>query len=198
LKHPLTLFIIALLCSGLLKNFLIPLAEHRFIVLPYILSTGPSMEPTITGRCRLVVDRFTYIWKDPAIGDIVMFTPPYNEYSDRTNSKCKRIVAVGGETVHVRDGYIHVDGKEREVRGRTHRQIYSGSSVPINFRGRDNPFLAYSVHEPYRVPEGHYFVLGDNHPYSVDSRCFGAIPRKNITGKVIKIYWPPRRMGVVR
>jgi len=156
------------------------------------------MEPTLPGRCRLVVDRFTYIWKDPVIGDIVSFYPPDNEYSDHLNSKCKRIVAVGGETIQVRDGYIYVDGKEREVRGRTRREVYSESSVPINFRGRDNQFLAYGVHEPYLVPEGHYFALGDNYPYSVDSRCFGAIPRENITGKVIKIAWPPRRMGVVR
>jgi len=198
LKHPLTLLIILLLCSCILKRFLIPLAEHRFIVLPYILSTGPSMEPTIPGRCRLVVDRFTYIWKDPAIGDIVMFTPPYNEYSDSTNSKCKRIVAVGGETVQVRDGYIYVDGKERELRGRTHRQVYSESNVPINFLGRDNPFFTYGVHEPYHVPKGHYFALGDNYLYSVDSRCFGAIPRENITGKVIKIFWPPGHIGVVK
>jgi signal peptidase I len=198
MKHPLTLFVIVLLCSGLLKRFLIPLAERQFFVQPYVSLVGPSMEPTLSGRCRVVVDRFTYIWKDPVIGDIVVFTPPDNVSSDHANSKCKRIVAVGGETIQVRDGYIYVDGKEREVRGRTHRQVYSGSSVPINFRGKDNPFLAYGVHEPYHVPEGHYFALGDNHPYSVDSRCFGAIPRENITGKVIKISWPPRRMGLVQ
>ena len=198
LKHPLTLFVVVLLCSGLLKRILIPLAEGQFFVQPYVPLAGPSMEPTILDGSRAVVDKLTYSWKDPSIGDIVQFVPPDTVSSDYAKSTCKRIVAVGGEKVQVRDGDVYVDGKKREVRGRTHRQVYSGSSVPINFRGRDNPFLAYGVHEPYHVPEGHYFALGDNHPYSVDSRCFGAIPRENITGKVIKICWPPRRIGVVR
>jgi len=197
-KHLLPLFVIVLLCTGLLKRFLIPMVVDQFFVQPYVPTVGPSMEPTIPYGSRIVVDKFTYIWKEPEIGDIVEFTPPANVSSDHTNSRCKRIVAVGGETIQVRDGDIYVDGKEREERRRTHRQVYYGSSDPINFRGRDNPFLAYGVHEPYHVPEGHYFALGDNQPYSVDSRCFGAIPRKNITGKVIKISWPPRHIGIIR
>lgn len=199
LKHPLTLFVIVLLCSGLLKRFLIPLAEGRFVVQPYVPLVGPSMEPTILDGSRTVVDKLTYSWKDPSIGDIVQFVPPDTVSSDYAKSTCKRIVAVGGETVQVRDGDVYVDGKKREVRGRARRQARLRPSPPIDFFfGKDNPYLAYGVHEPYHVPEGHYFALGDNHLYSVDSRCFGAIPRENITGKVIKICWPPRRMGVVR
>lgn len=200
LKHPLTLFIIVLLCSGLLKSVLIPLAQGHFFVRSYPL-VGPSMEPTILDGSRTVVDKLTYSWKDPSIGDIIQFVPPDTVSSDYARSTCKRIVAVGGETVQVRDGNVYVDGKKREVRGRAHHQARLRSSPPIDFffgEDEDNPYLAYGVHEPYHVPEGHYFALGDNHLYSVDSRCFGAIPRENITGKIIKISWPPRRMGIVR
>jgi len=199
LKHPLILFVILLLCAGFLKRILIPLAEGQFFVQPYVPLVGPSMEPTILDGSRIVIDKLTYSWKVPAIGDIVRIVPPENVPSDYARSTIKRIVAVGGETVQVRSkDDVYVDGKKREVRGGARRRARPRSSPPIDFSGRYNPYLAYGVHEPYRIPEGHYFVLGDNRRYSVDSRFFGAIPRENITGKVIKIAWPPRRMGVVR
>jgi len=196
LKLPLTLFIFVLLCSGILKNILIPLSLGKFFIQSYAL--GPSMDPTIPDGSRMVVDKFIYTWKDPAIGDIVQFVPSDNAPSDYVRLTCKRIVAAGGETVQVRDSNVYVDGRKREVRGDVHRKARSRSSPTIDFYVRDNPHLAFGVHEPYRVPEGHYFVIGDNHRYSVDSRCFGAVPRENITGKVIKISWPPRYMGVVK
>jgi len=132
------------------------------------------------------------------IGDIVMFTPPNNAYSNSENTACKRIIAVGGETVQVRDGDIYVDGQERKLDIQTHRDAYPGPSPPIDFLSIDNPYLAYGVDKPYKVPEDQYFVLGDNSRYSVDSRCYGAIPRENILGRVVKIYWPLRSMGVIR
>ncbi len=158
------------------------------------------MEPTILDGSRIVVDKISYTWKDPAIGDIVQLVPPENvpsDYANITRKHIKRIVAIGGETVQVRKKDIYVDGEKREVRD-PERQARPRSSPPIDFSGVDNPYLTYGVNEPYLVPEGHYFVLGDNRSYSVDSRFFGPIPIQNITGKVIKISWPPRRMGVVR
>ncbi|MHC4542340.1 MAG: signal peptidase I [Planctomycetota bacterium] len=197
LKSPFTLFVILLLSSGLLKNLLVPQVESRFFVQGYVI-TGTSMEPTILHGSRLVVDRFTYHWMDPAIGDIVELIPPETGSSDLANCAFKRIVAAGGETIQVRDSDVYVNGRKREAKDRAPGQGRPGSLLPIDFFETDNRYLAYGVDEPYRVPEGHYFVLGDNDAYSVDSRCFGAVPRENIKGKVIKIAWPPGRIGVLK
>lgn len=196
LKRPFTLFISVLLFSGILKNILIPISLSNIFVLTY--GFGPSMDPTIPNKSHIIINKFIYTLKDPMIGDVVQFVPPDNTPSDYMRLTCKRIVAVGGETVQVCDSNVYVDGRKREVRGNVHRKARSQLSPTIDFYVMDNPHLAFGVHEPYRVPEGHYFVLGDNLRYSVDSRCFGAVPRENITGKVIKISWPTRYMGLVK
>ena len=198
LKRAFALFIFVLFFSLILKSSLIPLVLSKFYVQSYLV--GPSMDPTIPDGSCAVINKFIYTWKDPAIGDIVMFVPTDKAPSDYVGLVCKRIVAAGGETIQVRDSNVYVDGRKREVMGEVHRKARARSSPPIDFYVRDsgNPYLAFGVNEPYRVPKGHYFLLGDNRRYSVDSRCFGAVPRENITGKVIKISWPPRYMGLVK
>ena len=157
------------------------------------------MAPTVIKGDHAVVEKFTYRRRNPKLGDIIEFIPPKKVSSNNVVLACKRIVAIGGETIHLRDGNLYVDGQERKLGVQAGPYAYPDSSLPLDFYGkRDNPYLAYGVHEPYRVPEGHYFVLGDNRMYSADSRYFGAIPRGNIIGKVVKIYWPPRRMGIVQ
>ncbi len=195
----LMMFTLFLLCLGFLKIILIPLAQDCFFVRPYVPLVGPSMEPTILDGSRLVVNKFTYLWNDPTVGDIILFYPPGKRSSDHANSTCKRIVARGGETVQVVDGNVYVDGIKRESErdNQAHNRNRLGPSIYWYGKGKDNPYCAYGVSEPYRVPEGHYFVLGDNHSYSDDSRYFGAVPRENIKGKVIKIFWPLHRLGTV-
>jgi signal peptidase I len=156
------------------------------------------MEPTLPEGSRSIVDKFTYRWKDPAVGDIILFTAPDNSHFDFTSPAEKRVIAVGGETVWIRDGVVYVDGKEREPLKRSHRQEHPGSGPPTGFFDPDNPYLAYGVNELYKVPQGHYFVMGDNRRDSIDSRCYGAIPKERIIGRVVKILWPPRRLGIAK
>jgi signal peptidase I len=196
LKRPFTRFTLVLLFIGILKNILIPLSLNKFFLLTCV--SGPCMDPTIPDKSRIVINKFIYSLKDPEIGDVVLFVPSDNAPSDYVRLTCKRIVAVGGETVQVRNSNVYVDGMKREVRGDVHRKARSQLGPTIDFHDRDNPHLVFGVHEPYRVHKGHYFLLGDNRHYSVDSRCFGAVPRENIMGKVVKIYWPPRYMGLVK
>jgi len=198
LKLVLILFVLFLLCTGFFKTVLIPLMERQ-VVWPYVPFSGPSMEPTILDESCLVVEKFTYLWNDPTVGDIIVCDPPDKRSSDDAISNCKRIVARGGETVQVIDGNVFVNGikreSERDNQARNRNRV--GPSIYWYGKGKDNPYCAYGVEEPYRVPEGHYFVLGDNHSYSADSRYFGAVPRENIKGKVIKISWPLHRLGNV-
>jgi len=196
-KRPLILFIIVYICIFFLNRFLLPKLEKRFVH-----GTGPmygtSMNPTFIKRDRVVVNSITYSFNDPKPGDIIMFHPPKNA-SDKKIPTCKRVVAIGSETIEIRDGVVYVEGKERVFGFQTNSSEYPESGPPLDsFGGSDNPYLTYGIDEPYHVPEGHYFVLGDNRRYSADSRWYGAIPREKIIGKVVKIYWPTRRMGFVR
>src|SRR4029078_11821539 len=91
----------------------------------------------------------------------------------------KRIVAVAGETVELRDGNLYVNGKLRffpQAHGATLPQM---------------PDVKY----PFKVPDGSFFALGDNRLSSQDSRTFGAQPYNRIIGKVILRFWPVDRLN---
>lgn len=150
------------------------------------IATGTSMAPVVQKGTRLLVNKLVYRWREPAVGDIVLFVPPADGPSvdDRT-PMMKRIVAIGGETVQVHNGSVQIDGQYREPEGTPPQLLSSTRPLPHKI-----PWDTYGVTEPYRVPEGCYFVLGDNRVNSLDSRDFGAVPRKSIIGKAVRIYWP--------
>jgi signal peptidase I len=196
-KQPLVLFVIVYICICFLYGILLPKLEKRFVSRTGPMS-GISMNPTLAERDRVIVNSITYSFKDPKPGDVIMFHPPKNIFDMKT-IPCKRIIAVGGETIEIRDGVVYVDGKERNFGFQTGNHIYPDSGPSLDFFGEsNNPYLKYGIDEQYHVPEGYYFVMGDNRLNSADSRWYGAISRENIIGKIIKIYWPPRRMGLVR
>ena len=97
----------------------------------------------------------------------------------------KRLVAVGGQTVQIVGGEIHVDG-EKLTDPRFDRHYYS-----------NDPRFRYGV-EPTLVPEGHYFVLGDNSQNSFDSRFWGFVDEKDFIGEPYLRVWPLNRFGLMR
>jgi signal peptidase I len=130
---------------------------------------------------KLFVNRFLYRFEDPQRGDIVVFRYP----EDPKKDFIKRLVAREGETVEIRDGRIYVDDKPLDD--------------PKTF-GR----FTYLNHDPYGstrekvlVPADSYYVLGDNSANSTDSRFWGFVPEKNLKGKAVFRWWPPRRIGPV-
>jgi signal peptidase I len=129
---------------------------------------GRSMEPTLHDRDRLVVDKFAYQVHDPDVGDIVMLLHPNNP----SQSLVKRIVAAPGDTVAFREGVVVRNGVAVDE-----------DFIPADLRSLDN--LASVV-----VPEGFYFVLGDQRNNSSDSRTFGCVPRKYILGRIQIRWWP--------
>lgn len=137
---------------------------------------GDSMAPALQNGDWVVValDR-DYL---PVRGDIVIYRRPIPYF-------VKRVAAVGGETVEIRAGRVSVDGQPL-----TTPPFDSSRYVAVGgYAGAGNP---------YRVPAGDYFVLGDLGTNQGDSRFVGGIPRTAIVGVVRYLCWPPSRMGSIQ
>ncbi len=168
---------------------------QRFTITRYFLVAGPmvgqSMRPTFPDDGYALIDKFTYRYREPAVGEVIMFRPPPNSFGKEGRGAGKRIVAVAGETVQVREGLVYVNGQLREFGPDRTRRDRSGLNGLPSPSGTEESLVRYGVYTEYLVPEGHYFVLGDNRAQSVDSRCYGAIPRRCIIGRIAKV-WPRR------
>ncbi|MDO4493364.1 MAG: signal peptidase I [Clostridia bacterium] len=123
------------------------------------LVSGPSMHPTLKDRQPVVYSRIS---RDFNVGDVVSVRMPNGEYY------VKRIVAMAGDTVEVKDGALYVNG-ERETRETVH--------------GVTEPQEGEVVY-PLTVPLGQVFVLGDNREVSIDSRTYGPVATSQIRGKL--------------
>ena len=132
------------------------------------------MAPTLEVGDRLLAWKFSYYFRSPRRGELVIFYPPRS----RRMPFVKRVVGLGGDVVELRRGQLFVNGKLIQ-----------------------EPYIVYRDYRsfgPYRVPAGHFFVLGDNRANSRDSRFFGAVPLRNLIGQPFVIYWPPHRFRFLR
>jgi signal peptidase I len=139
-----------------------------------------SMFPTLQIGDRIFVNRFAYKLSVPKRGDVAVFIYPMNEKRDFV----KRIIGLPGETVEIENGHILINGKP------------ANNPSPLTFNTYYNTG-GYGTQQ-VRVPEGEYFVLGDNSGNSKDSRYWGFVPSENLKGKAFAIYWPPRRIRRLR
>jgi len=178
-------------------------------VMPFKIPTA-SMYPTIWQGDQLFADRGAYRDREPAVGDIVVFLNPDN----RKEYFLKRVVAVEGDRVEIRDGIVYVN--DLQLRRET---APPPAVLPARMGGGGAYFFEYNREAKYRilltaaahsrlrnlpptvVPKHHCFVLGDNRDGSLDSRSFGAIPIEGIVGKASFIYAPGEdwaRFGSIR
>ena len=180
-----------------------------------------SMKPTILEGDRVFVNKLAYDlkvpfttrhlaeWSNPQRGDVVVFFSPHDGMR-----LVKRVVGLPGDTIELRRDRLILNGQaveykpmaEERVRDLTPvdrtRQIYATEQLP----GRQHAVAAIpsvpAVRDfgPYRVPEGHYFMMGDNRDDSFDSRFYGPVERKRIVGQATTVvlsfdrarYWLPR------
>ncbi len=152
---------------------------YLFIMTPHEV-VGNSMHPTYKNGEYLMANKITYRVKQPERGDVVIF-----KYSD-TQDFIKRIIGLPGDTVMLKDGKIYINGKQLD------ESAYLSSTVYTN--GGD--FLKEG--QSIKVPEGEYFVCGDNRPHSSDSRVFGPISLSRVKGKAWIVYFPFSQFRIVK
>jgi len=129
---------------------------------------GMSMAPTLQDQDRLVVNKLAYELGDPKIGDIVMLYSPL----EPEKALVKRVIAAQGDQVRI-------------VAGRVFR---NGLEVDDTFVAQQ--YRSYDDWGPQVIPQGYYFVMGDHRNNSYDSRQWGFVPKRYITGKVQLRWWP--------
>lgn len=156
-------------------------AVIAYVLTTYIIanSTVPtgSMENTIMSHSRVLGSRLTYKFSEPERGDIAIFRYPDDKEEGITTYYVKRIIGLPGETVDIVDGKIYING----------------SDTPL-----DEPYLHEEMdmygkdHLHYNVPEGHYFMLGDNRNNSNDARFWKNkyVPEEDLIAKVYLEYFP--------
>ena len=140
----------------------------RTFVVELYLVDGPSMRPTLQHAQRLVVNKFIYHFRAPEKGEVLIFRYP----KDPSRDFIKRVIAVPGDTIEIKDGNVFVNG-----------ELQNEDYILSKCRG-DYPKST--------IPEGHIFVMGDNRNNSEDSRFpdVGFVPFELIKGKAMVVFWP--------
>lgn len=156
---------------------IIVVVVRGFIAQPFIVS-GASMVPTFHDADYLIVDEISYRFSEPSRGDVLIFHPPINN----ATYFIKRIIGVPGDTVTINNGKVTITNTEHP----------EGMQLTEPYISNDTTTAHYSV----KVTEGNYFVMGDNRPASYDSRGWGLLPKKNITGRAFLRLFPLSRIGI--
>ena len=157
----------------------IVLPIRYFVIQPFIVR-GASMEPNFENREYLVIDEFSFYFRNPKRSEVIVFRYP----RDPRQFFIKRVIGLPGETVGIHDGKVFIDGEELKE-----------SYIPENF-GTQGAFFLQTGQE-VTVPEGQFFVMGDNRNNSSDSRYWGFVPMKDIVGRAWFVYWPPSSVRTV-
>lgn len=172
--------------ESILVALFFALLIRTFVVQAFKIPSG-SMEPTLLVGDYLLVNKFIYGYKFPLInkrvltfkkperGDVIVFKYPVDPDKDFI----KRVVAVEGDTVEIRDKKLYINNQLFE----TPQAVYRDPVIiPKELAPRDN-------YGPVRVPKDSLFVMGDNRDSSLDSRFWGFVHLNDLRGKALIIYW---------
>jgi signal peptidase I len=179
-SHPELLIRLLHIAGAALREFVLTLIPALVLVLfmnvfvaeAALVEEGPSMQPNLYRGDRVMTEKVSYRFGAPERGDVVIVRRPAPD-----KALIKRVVALAGEVVEVRQGHAWIDGE------------------PIA-----EPWVTYfggPDYGPARVPANHVFVLGDNRPNSRDSREIGPVPLGAVRGHAVFVYWPLVHWGAV-
>jgi signal peptidase I len=174
------------------------LGIQAFLIKPFRIPSE-SMVPTLAVGQRVLVDRVSERFGDPDRGDVMVFKPPRGADEnacgvDKPESQpcprptkersetnfIKRVVALPGERLKIVNNRVYVNGKRQD-------EPFVNAATPCD--------QFCNLEREITIPEGHYFMMGDNRGASADSREWGPVPKKWMIGKAFVTYWPPGKIG---
>ena len=148
-------------------------------VIQKFIVDGPSMNYTLHTGEQLIVNKIVYNIHEPERGDIIVFHPPLQM---ETDDYIKRIIGLPGEIVHIKDGVVTIEQPD-------------GAMLVL-----DEPYVTNIAKRDYDsgvIPEGEYFVMGDNRTNSSDSRNGWTLDEESIIGKGWVAIWPISDWGLI-
>ncbi|MEK7122159.1 MAG: signal peptidase I [Patescibacteria group bacterium] len=157
-------------------SLLIIIPVRFYIAQPFIVS-GNSMDTSFLNGDYLIIDEISYQFKKPERGEVVVFRYPL----DPSKFFIKRIIGLPGETVRIQNGVITIFNEKYPA----------GMNLDEDYAKGYTRFSATETLE-----EGKYFVLGDNREFSSDSRQWGSLPEKMLTGRALVRLWPLANLGL--
>jgi len=178
--------------ESIIVAFILAMIIRTFVVQAFKIPTG-SMRMTLIEGDLILVNKFIYgakipftrlrlpAMRQPKRGDVIVFIYP----EDKKKDFIKRLVGLPGETVEIKGGSIYINGKS--IQESIFNQIYYYNRGDLGLEG-----------QKILIPKDCYFVLGDNSASSKDSRFWGFVPKDNLLGKALIIYWPLNRIRLLK
>jgi signal peptidase I len=178
--------------ESILVAFLLAMVIRSFVVQAFKIPTG-SMRPTLIEGDLILVNKFIYgakipftdlripALRQPQRGDVIVFIYP----EDSKKDFIKRLIGLPGEVVEIKSGTIYINNKPLLNPMFNQRYYYNRGEYALE-------------DQMITVPKDSYFVLGDNSASSKDSRYWGYVPKQNVLGNAILIYWPPNRIRIIK
>jgi len=172
------------LASETMDSLIAAMAVVFLIVRPFMAQAffipSSSMAPTLVPSDRILVNKLAYRLGEPKRNEVAVFrAPPEADPSGRREERdfVKRVVGLPGDVIEVRGGVTYVNGR------------------PDHAPGAEPP--DYEL-DPFVVPPGTLFVMGDNRGHSNDSHWWGPLEKSRLVGKAVAIFWPPERAGAIQ
>jgi signal peptidase I len=205
-------YIDALIVAGLIALLLV-----TFVIRPFYIPSV-SMVPTLAVRDIVLVDQLGYRFSGPKDGDVAVFTPPIESHGSEF---IKRVIGVPGDRIRISNGIVYRNGvalrepyenepPKYDLAIEHYRIVVDGT--PLNPADADVPPPSM-WQAPDRIPDGFYFMLGDNRNYSEDSHVWGfaqaagrfvagplagrASARAGFAGRAFLVFWPLKRFTIV-
>jgi len=178
--------------ESIIVAFLLAMVIRAFAVQAFKIPTG-SMRMTLLEGDLILVNKFIYgakvpftnyrlpALRQPKRGDVIVFIYP----EDKKKDFIKRLVGLPGETIEIKGGSIYVNDKPAPEP--IFNQVYYYNRGEFAAEG-----------QKILVPVDSYFVLGDNSVSSKDSRYWGFVPKDDLLGKALVVYWPPQRIRLIK
>ena len=201
--------------ESLVVTIVLALFGTTFIVQAYKIPT-PSMADNLLVGDHLLVNKFVYAKPDPGVGrvlpyreikrgDVIVFKYP----EDLSKNYVKRAIAVPGDRIRIENQTVILNGVPLDEKYVFHK-AHGSQNLPVrdnfpvqkeqmtrfaDYEQNKDIFDSYLFYRPYIdgkdvvIPPGSYFAMGDNRDNSADSRYWGFVPRRNIVGRALLIYW---------
>jgi signal peptidase I len=166
--------IIVISIGAVLIFFVLPFLTRLFVLQAYKIPAG-SMEPALLIGDHILVDKLSSAARNPQRGDLIVFKYPPNPKVDFI----KRVIAVGGDTVEIKDKVIYINGT---MMPDPWGHYQNSPPIPRDISPKDN-------FGPVTVPPDSYFVMGDNRDNSADSRFWGFVSKDKVKGVARVIYF---------